>query len=93
MREEKRILAILSFPGQRFLLSFNQFWTWLRKQGGVNRKATPCLAADPLFSGPVGRCQGAPLELLLSPAPGLESESSSSVEGPQPEIWLLSPLL
>lgn len=75
MWEEKKILAILSFPGQHFLLSFNQFWTWLRKQGGVSRKATWCLAADP-HSWDWSGGDRDPFSLT----PGLELESSSSEE-------------
>lgn len=90
MREEKRILAILSFPGQRFLLSFNQFWTWLRKQGGVSGKATLCLAADPC-SGDGEEVRGTLLELPLSLTPSLGLESSSFEGVPKFERWWLSP--
>lgn len=78
MREEKRILAILSFPGQRFLLSFNQFWTWLRKQGGVSRKSHSGLGSRPPVPGTTGRHQGVPLESFLSLTLGLEPDLESS---------------
>lgn len=92
MREEKKILAILSFPGQRFLLSFNQFWTWLRKLGGVSRKATQCLAVDSHsrdWSG--GGRDPAGATCFPNSRPGLELESSSPEESPYSEHWWLSP--
>ena len=65
--EEKRILAILSFPGQRFLLSFNQFWTWLRKQGGVSRKSHSGLGSRPPVPGTRGAAPGSPTGVVFVP--------------------------
>lgn len=72
MREEKRILAILSFPEQCFLLTCNQFWSWLRRWGRVGRteKAARGLAVAPIPETR-GGCRGAPSELPLSLTPAL----------------------